>query len=123
MQWLEKNSKILVLLFFILLFIYGCAAGNDYGINTDEALQRRHSLATYIHLFLQDEDYHTATFDSDEVKKYGMTAYGSTVQLPLVFIEHLNDFEMTYEQIYTMRHYYNFFWFFLYILLTISMVI
>lgn len=113
LQWLEKHSKKIVLLFFVLLFIYGCIAGNDYGINTDESLQRRHSLATYIHLFMKDKDYHTATFDSDEVKKYGMTAYGSSLQLPLVFIEHLNDFEMTYQEIYTMRHYYNFFWFFL----------
>jgi hypothetical protein len=109
-----KSGKTLVIVFFALLFVYGCMTFNDYGISSDEEVQRYHSLVTYHELFLQNEEYQTATIDTTTIptlSDYGVQ-YGVILQLPLVFIEHMNHFEMTYQEIFSMRHFYSFLWFF-----------
>lgn len=117
----EKNSKNnsktrgkIAILFFALLFVCGCLVFDDYGISSDEAYQRNHSLVMYNELFLKGKEYHTQTVDTESLpslKEYGMN-YGVILQLPLIFVEHLNGFEMTYREIYMMRHFYVFLWFF-----------
>lgn len=109
-----RYDEWIVILFFVLFFLFGCLTYKDYGISSDEAVQRRHSLVTYNELFLKDQVYQTPTVDTEALpplKEYGIN-YGVILQLPLVFIEHLNHFEMTYQEIYTVRHLYNFCWFF-----------
>jgi len=114
-KFFRKNIDILtVILFFILLFVYGCKAFDGYGISTDEQVQRGHSLVMYNDLFLKDKEYTTATVNTENLptmKEYGVS-YGVILQLPLVFVEHMNDFEMSYQEIFTMRHFYSFLWFF-----------
>lgn len=112
MQAAEKYSRRLVVLFFALLFLYGCLAYDDYGLSADEPVQRRHSVVMYNDMVLKDQEYKTITIDTEKLPSY-RTAYGTILQLPLVFIEHMNGFEMTYEEIYSMRHLYNFLWFFI----------
>ncbi len=110
----ENISKLVVILFFAMLMIYGCMTFDDYGISSDEPIQRHHSIVMYNDLFLKNETYRTDTINTEELptlKQYGVQ-YGVILQLPLVWIEHINDFEMTHLEIYAMRHLYNFLWFF-----------
>lgn len=116
-NWMSAHNKgrLATVLFFALLFLYGCLTFDDFGISSDEYLQRNHSLVMYNDLFLQDKEYKTATVDTTELpslENYG-TNYGVILQLPLVFAEHMNDFEMSYQEIFMMRHLYSFLWFFI----------
>ena len=102
----ERISKGIVLAFFAVLFLYGCFTFDDYGISSDEPLQRRHSLVMYNDLFLSKEEYITDTVDTRELptlEEYGVN-YGVILQLPLIMMEHWNGFEMTHLEIYAMRH-------------------
>ncbi len=110
----EKQSGKIVLLFFALFFLYGCFVSDDYGISADESVQRNHSLVMYNELFLKGKEYDTQTINTASLpplREYGAN-YGVILQLPLVFAEHMRGFEMTYQEIYTMRHFYVFLWFF-----------
>lgn len=110
----EKISKLFIVVFFSLLLLYGGLIYDDYGISSDEPIQRHHSIVMYNDLFLKDETYQTLTINTEELptlKQYGVP-YGVILQLPLVWVEHMNDFEMTHLEIYEMRHLYNFLWFF-----------
>ena len=110
----EKISRVVVVLFFALVMLYGALTYDDYGISSDEPIQRHHSIVMYNDLFLKDETYQTLTINTEELptlKEYGVP-YGVILQLPLVWVEHMNDFEMTHLEIYEMRHLYNFLWFF-----------
>ncbi len=113
-EFFRKNSLIAVIFSFLLFFIYGCLTFDDYGIAVDEATQRYHSLVVYNDLFLNGKEYQTNTVDTTtlpSLDEYG-TNYGVILQLPLIFIEHLTGFQMTWSQIFSMRHLYNFIWFF-----------
>ena len=118
---LEKNNEKKhgnfrwgVVLFFSLFLIYGLLTYDDYGISWDEPVQRHHSLVTYNALALRGEEYKTDTIDTstiEDLSTYGAN-YGVILQLPTVLIEHIFDFELTYEQVFHIRHLYNFLWFF-----------
>lgn len=110
----KKNSKWVVIVFFILFFVYGCFTFKDYGISGDEGLQRNHSLVMYKYLVPSVSEIVTDTVNFPvlpDPKTYGVY-YGVAIQLPTVAIEHLFHFELELQTVYLIRHFYNFLWFF-----------
>ncbi len=111
---LRSFNKLFIIIFFSFFLIYGLLTVDNYGISSDEPTQRYHSLVTYNELFLKNQTYVTETIDTTklpDLSEYGAN-YGTILQLPLVFIEHLFDFTLSYDQIFLVRHIYTFLWFF-----------
>jgi len=102
----------------ILLVIYaviGLFVVSDFGIGTDEINQLERSHAAYHYIFhdilhnsdspnVQDFVERTPILTSNPASPY----HGTALQMPLVAIEHMRDFTMTYDQVFLMRHVYNF---------------
>lgn len=107
----DKLAHLAATVFFILYLIIGLAVVRDYGISTDEEIQRVHSLVNYKYIkekvFQEEisEGYLSLFQDLDE---YSHKYYGVALQIPLVFIEDIFDFSMTSRQIFLMRHVFNF---------------
>ena len=109
----ELLQKLTVVLFFSLFLLYGLICYTDYGISWDEPVQLRHSKVTYKALFLKGQEFYGNTMEGiPDLESYGSN-YGVILQLPMVFLEHLADFEMPYLEVFQMRHLYNFLWFFI----------
>jgi len=101
-----------------ILFIYaivGLFVVSDFGIGTDEVYQLQRSRAAYHYIFrdllhssdspnVQNFVTRTPVLTSNPDSPY----HGTALQMPLVAIEHMRDFTMTYDQIFLMRHVYNF---------------
>ena len=105
----------MVILFFLLLFLYGCLVFRDYGIGVDEPVERRSSLITWLYLNPSLQDVVTDTVDFSQLEplqEYQDRYYGVTVMLPCVIAEHLTGFTMPLDQVYAMRHFYTFALFF-----------
>lgn len=105
------DGRAAVLVIFLLLILWGARSYNDYGLAVDDEVQRYHSLVTYKELFLKEE-YETETITTAEIpslERYNVF-YGVTLQLPLVFVEHIFDFQLSYAQIFEIRHAYIFMW-------------
>ena len=104
-----------MLLFFLLLFVYGCLAFRDYGIGVDEPVERKSSLITWMYLNPEVQGLVTDTADFTQLQpleEYQDRYYGVTVMLPCVAAEHLTGFTMPLDQVYAMRHLYTFALFF-----------
>ncbi|MCL2368454.1 MAG: hypothetical protein FWC72_05610, partial [Oscillospiraceae bacterium] len=112
-QFRDSNwaGLALVLLYAIIgLFIFA-----DYGISTDEMPQLRRSHAAYHYVFrgilersesegVQAFVERTPLLTSNPDSPY----HGVALQMPLVAIEHLRDFQMSDDQVFRMRHAFNF---------------
>lgn len=112
---------ILFNMFFIVylsvgLFIYG-----DYGIGIDERIQRQHSLISMNHIIenvypnssLIDERLpYLADYRIVDLNEYPYRFYPVIFQLPLVFIELLNDFDSDVSSVWLYRHFVTFLFFF-----------
>jgi len=107
----RKFIRMAAVVFFLLYFVIGLAVVRDYGISTDEEIQRVHSLINYKYIkekVIQkeiDDGYLSLFQDLDE---YSYKYYGVALQVPLVLIEDIFDFSMTTRQIFLMRHIFNF---------------
>ncbi|WP_026506349.1 hypothetical protein [Butyrivibrio sp. MC2013] len=101
-----KNNlfAVSVILFFAVYFLAGIMAYKDYGISTDEAVQRRHSLVTYKYIneviFDRKIDQLSEYPSLEEYNSY----YGVALQLPLVLIEDLYNFSLPTRTVYLIRH-------------------
>ena len=103
------DGRAVVLFLFLVFILWGCKVYNDYDVAIDDEVQRYHSLVTYKELFLQEE-YTTDVIHTESIpslQQYGVF-YGVALQLPLVLMEHLEDFQLSYAQIFDLRHAYTF---------------
>lgn len=123
-------SRLAVILFFAAFLIYGLLTVRDYGITWDEGIEHQSSLTAYKYMFPQVSEIVTDTVDFksqempledfwkhyygpvEDYKTYKDRYYGVAAQLPTTFIEHLCGFELSYQQIYLLRHVYTFLVFF-----------
>lgn len=124
MKKVIKNNKFIII-FFSVIFILGICIYKDYGITSDEELQRMHSLVNYYeYTKLFDRIFKTEASDTmqnvdlyavvrDGIKHYPFNKYGTAIQMPLVAIEHLCRFHLPYSSIFYLRHLYNFLIFFI----------
>ena len=95
-RWLLDGRGVVLLLFLLFIF-WGIKVYNDYDVAVDDEVQRYHSLVTYKELFLEEE-YSTDVIQTESIpalQRYGVF-YGVMLQLPLVLIEHLNSFQLSY---------------------------
>lgn len=102
-------------LLFCLLFLFGLCSFQDYGLAGDAYEERRTCLVNYKYLFPSVADIQTDTVNFSEIadlSEYADRYYGVALQLPTVFVEHFFDFNLTYNQIFQMRHLYTFLLFF-----------
>ncbi len=104
-------SRLIVLVFFAVVLITGLNIYKDYGVSVDEPMQRRHSLVNYEYItekFTGRDLPYVRERGYDKLENYNARQYGVALQLPMVFVEDMNNFEMTDFEIYQMRHLFNF---------------
>ncbi len=115
MKFKIKNYKFEIIIFSIFLLI-GLFTFQNYGMGTDEAFQRDHSIVNYksyissfssINQTLESKGYYT------DIQDYPYKYYGVGIQLPLVFIENLFGFKLSNQTVYYMRHLFCFLLFFI----------
>ena len=104
-----------VILFFAVFLLYGLLTVKDYGISTDELIERESSLITYRYMVSSVADVVTETVNFPELTpllEYKDRYYGMAVQIPAVVVEHLFGFHLDIRKVFLMRHLYNFLMFF-----------
>ena len=113
-QKIQKNlPHILFILILSGLLLYGIKSYGDFGITYDDYYQRYHTLVTYNALFLQDETYVTESVNTaalPTLEQYGVS-YGTLVQLPTIWWEHIHDFTLSLDEAIQSRHFYVFLWY------------
>ena len=81
------------------------------GVSTDEDRERVSSLVNYKYLVPSVENIVTDSVDFasiSDLSEWQDRAYGVTLQLPTVVIEHLFDFQMDLAAVFQIRHVYTF---------------
>ena len=112
-NFLKTNGA--VILFFTAFLLYGLLTVKDYGISTDELIERESSLITYRYMVPSVADVVTETVNFPELVpllEYKDRYYGMAVQIPAVVVEHLLGFRLDIRKVFLMRHLYNFLMFF-----------
>ena len=102
---------VIPILFFAAFLIYGLCVYKHYGISWDEPIERDSSLITYEYTHPVIKDWVTETVNFKELpdfEDYHYRYYGTAIQQPLVWAESHNGFQMSYHDIYEMRHLYVF---------------
>ena len=112
----KRVKKIIICTFFCAFFIFGSFSFNDYGISTDEWVQRQHGLVNlkYVCQLVNRDNIPDYLADIPmNLDDYGtMTYYGIGIKIPLIIAEYLSDFKMSNQQIIHMNHLYTFLIFF-----------
>ena len=104
----KKALKIIICVIFIAIFLLGMIVADDYNIFVDDQAQRNHSLVNYkyINKVILGRDVPELVHFQD-LNDYICKNYGTAIQMPMVFIEDLFDFEPPFN-IWVMRHRINF---------------
>lgn len=114
-----KDNKITFIL-FLVLFIIGLFTFKDYGVSTDEQMQKEHLLQNYYeYVKLFENITHTknnSIKNAYEYKKLNMEGinsyiykyYGVGIQFPLILIEQITNFKLDISIYYYIRHLYTF---------------
>ena len=115
MNWQEKvqqREKLLFGLAIAFLLSMALLVGiRTEGVSTDEEIERTSSLVNYKYLVSSVEDISTESVDFSEIPvlhEWRDRAYGVTLQLPTVIIEHLFGFQLDLSVVYQIRHLYTF---------------
>lgn len=110
----NKTELSVITLVFAVMLIIGICVYDDYGISTDEAYQRNHSIVTY--RWLNRTFFNRGVLineGTEDLMHYGSRYYGVAIQLPLVFSEDvyqvLRHEPMPQGTVYHMRHLYTYF--------------
>lgn len=107
-----NKRKVIIIVFFSLILLYGMLTVGDYGVTIDEVVQRNNSLISYKKLVKSVAEIQTETVDFPSLPTQGSN-YGVILQLPMVAIEHLTGFTMPLSQVFLMRHVFLFLFFWL----------
>ncbi len=111
----DRARKIILLIIYATFFVWGICVYKDYGISTDEKVQRDHGLVNFKYVYeLINGEENTPEYlkDYEKLGDYGGRYYGVGIKIPLILTEYLNGFQMTNQQIYYMNHLYTFLLFF-----------
>ena len=110
---LEKVSKYVVIIAFAAMLVSGLLVYQDYGVTVDEPLERYTSLVAYKHI--QQHVFGNpmplmepieSIWDYPVCYRY----YGTFLQMPMVVIEHLEDFPVILHDVFLTRHLITFFY-------------
>lgn len=120
---MQKNANKVISAFFILFFVGGLTILSSYGISSDEATERETSLRQYqfavSKIFSVITDQPVSHFEESHVwyQNYLQGSrdrnYGTFLQWPTLVIEHITGFTLEPTEIYTLRHIFNFTYFFI----------
>lgn len=113
--WRTVKKNILVILFFAMFLCYGLYCFKDYGISTDELIERDSALINYKRIFPSVTEIKTDSVDFAQLKdlsEWKDRYYGVALQLVPVMIEHMFDFQLSLRQVYLVKHCYTFLLFF-----------
>jgi len=99
---LEVRSKYFVVLFFLAYFILGIFIFRDYGVSWDEGFSRERGLITYNYIFYHDQ----------KLLNYENRSMGQLFDTFLVFIEKSFMSSNDARDIYLMRHFVVFMFFY-----------
>ena len=104
-----RNNKrlinLLIALVFVCMFLVGLLHYQDYGISVDEPVQRQHSLVAY--KYIMKQVFHRDVRELanlQDLPEYEPRYYGTFLQLPMVFLEDLNNFETGLGDVFRTRH-------------------
>lgn len=103
-----KKQNIITMvsvLVFAILLVNAFFCVYDYGVTTDEPMQRTRSLVAYKHInkILLNRDVPRLEQVSS-LEEFDHQYYGTAIQIPMVIIEDITGFTMTSRQIFLMRH-------------------
>lgn len=101
----KRIPTILVAIVFVCMFLVGLLYYQDYGISVDEPIQRDHSLITY--RYIMQQVFHRDVKELaglPDLQEYEHRYYGTFLQLPMVFLEDLNNFQTDLGDVYRTRH-------------------
>lgn len=113
----DKKKKMVILIgLFLVFFIFGLFSYKDYGISTDELVQRQHGLVNLKYVCQIIDENNIPEYLADipmNLYDYGtMMYYGIGIKIPLIIFEYLNGFKLSNQQIFHMNHLYTFLLFF-----------
>lgn len=106
-----RKTEWLTVFFFLLLFIVGIAGAKDYGISYDEIIERNSSLITYKYIVpgLEETVTDTVNFSAlPDLPVYVDRYYGMVLQEIPVIIEHIFGFQLSYRNVFFLRHFFTF---------------
>ena len=111
-----RNAVILI---FAIYFLVGLLIVGDYGLSTDEPMERRTSLVNYVYVmerFMIASEHETVQevlHGTPYIMEWSDRFYGVALQTLTVLVEHARRFDMTYQEIFVMRHTFTFINFFI----------
>jgi len=101
----RRITTLLIVLIFVCMFAVGILHYQDYGVSVDEGIQRQHSLVAYKYIMKQVFHRDVAELVSyPDLPEYQYRYYGTFLQMPMVFLEDLNDFQSDLGDVMRMRH-------------------
>ena len=101
----KRIPTILIALVFVCMFLVGLLHYQDYGISIDEPIQRDHSLIAY--RYIMQQVFHRDVKELEnlpDLQEYEYRYYGTFLQMPMVFLEDLNNFQTDLGEVYHTRH-------------------
>lgn len=112
----EEPWRWVVLILFGAYFAVGLATYADYGMSTDEVIQRHHGLVSLKYILSLLNIDATGSFRYlariPELATYQHRSYGVVFHLPLLLIEHFIRDRVPLNVLWQVRHLYTFCWFF-----------
>ena len=115
LQKLKNQKKHLTgtktaILIFVIYFIAGILIFTDYGISTDEPIERQTSLINYTFIMerlmasSENEAVRDVLYHTTNLMEWHDRYYGVALQTLTTVIEHARGFTMSYREIFLMRH-------------------
>ncbi len=112
----EESWRWVALILFSAYFAIGLASYADYGMSTDEVIQRHHGLVSLKYILSLLNIDATGAFAYMEripdLATYPHRSYGVVFHLPLLLIEHFIRDRVPMNVLWQVRHLYTFCWFF-----------
>lgn len=112
----ESAWRLVVVMLFAAYFAIGLLTYADYGMSTDEAIQRQHGLVSlkYILSLLGIDAAGDFAYLArmPDLATYPHRSYGVVFHLPLLLIEHVLRDRLAINELWQVRHLYTFLWFF-----------
>lgn len=111
---MKRFGKYGVFLLFALILMIGLAVYDDYGISSDEVIQRVHVIVSYrwVNRTLFGRNCFKPYAMYGELPEFGDRYYGVAVQFPPLLIEdiyqHFTGTEMPFGMVFRMLHLYTF---------------
>ncbi len=90
----------------LLYLVIGLLVYDDYGVSTDEPMQRQHALVVVVHYIKQAAPSRVQDTTLPPLYAYEQRFYGVATQLPLVALDAVNDLQE--HQRWLLRHYLTF---------------